>query len=65
VPALREAIRAEEEGSVGGSAGNGGGATAPRRKRSKGEEGEKVDGRAGPRSESVVLQKSKLNLSCN
>ncbi|KAF8529865.1 hypothetical protein JB92DRAFT_3081264 [Gautieria morchelliformis] len=58
VPALREAIRAEEEGSPSGSAGNGGGATAPRRKRGKGEDGEKVDGRAGPRSESVVLQKT-------
>ena len=62
VPALREAIRAEEEGSGNGngSTGNGGGNSgAGRRKRGKGDDGEKVDGRAGPRSESVVLQKSK------
>ena len=62
VPALREAIRAEEEGSANGNGnpGNGGACGGVgRRKRAKGEDGEKVDGRAGPRSESVVLQKSK------
>ena len=61
VPALQEAIRADEEGSGSCSAGNGGGGGGGgggRRKRTKGEDGEKVDGRAGPRSESVVLQKS-------
>ena len=52
VPALREAIRAEEAhcASTGKKRGRG---------RLLGEDGEKMDGRAGPRSESVVLQKSK------
>lgn len=98
VPALREAIRAEEEaerlalaeleappGAGSGSGANAGGsedgnpvpnagtAAALARKKARGkavaaafgvEEGEKVDGRAGPRSEAVVLQKSKcLDLS--
>lgn len=59
VPALQEAIRAEDEenGSTGPGAGGSG---VGRKKRTKGEDGEKVDGRAGPRSESVVLQKSML-----
>ena len=65
VPALREAIREEEEGldgtcdeNTGGSSGKGRG----KRGRGRGKEpGEKVDGRAGPRSENVVLGKSKLN----
>lgn len=94
VPALREAIRAEEEaerlalaeletpgaGPANVNAGssedgnalpsnpNAGTAAALARKKARGkavaaafgvEEGEKVDGRAGPRSEAVVLQKSK------
>lgn len=88
VPALREAIRAEEEaermalaelettdemGGGGGTMieGNPAAAAAVARKKARGkavaaafgiEEGEKVDGRAGPRSEAVVLQKSKVFL---
>jgi hypothetical protein len=55
VPALREAIRAEEEASSGlGSGGK------KRRTRGRvGDDGERVDGRAGPRSENIVLAKSK------
>jgi hypothetical protein len=54
IPALREAIRAEEEASSG--LGPGG---KKRRSRGRvGEDGEKVDGRAGPRSENIVLAKS-------
>ncbi|KAG8887040.1 hypothetical protein FRC00_000528, partial [Tulasnella sp. 408] len=51
VPALREAIKAEEAECVN---------TGKKRGRGKllGEDGEKMDGRAGPRSESVVLQKT-------
>jgi hypothetical protein len=54
IPALREAIRAEEEASSGlGSGGK------KRRTRGRvGEDGEKIDGRAGPRSENIVLAKS-------
>ena len=86
VPALREAIRAEEEaerlavakldistpssvtlsgGTVTSAADANAAAVARKKARGKAvaaafgiEEGEKVDGRAGPRSESVVLQKS-------
>jgi hypothetical protein len=56
VPALREAIKAEEETCL--AEGNG------KRRRGKmlGEDGEKMDGRAGPRSESVVLQKSRRSM---
>jgi len=55
VPALREACQAEEERAlVNGKTRN--------RRRGKGraacEDGEKTDGRAGPRSENVVLSKS-------
>lgn len=88
VPALREAIRAEEEaerlalaeldgtpassiqndiaGGDGGSEAANANAAALARKKARGkavaaafgiDEGEKVDGRAGPRSEAVVLQK--------
>ena len=62
VPALREAIRLEEEDSSSGS-GNGKAAAGSKgKKKSRGklfnDDGEKVDGRAGPRSENVVLQKS-------
>ncbi|KIO26775.1 hypothetical protein M407DRAFT_15008 [Tulasnella calospora MUT 4182] len=51
VPALREAIRAEDAECAN---------TGKKRGRGKllGEDGEKMDGRAGPRSESVVLQKT-------
>ncbi len=72
VPALREAIRAEEErertkemdGYEDPDEGNGkgkarGAAETHRGKKKKGRgEAEKPDGRAGPRSENVVLQKS-------
>ncbi|KAJ7285193.1 hypothetical protein C8J57DRAFT_1170449 [Mycena rebaudengoi] len=80
VPALREAIREEEEAamrdalpdtlhhnhstknSAGGSgSGNGkkrGGGAAGRAKRGDADGGEKTDGRAGPRSENVVLSKT-------
>jgi hypothetical protein len=55
IPALREAIRAEEEASNGQGPGG-----KKRRSRGRvGEDGEKVDGRAGPRSENIVLAKSK------
>ncbi|KAG8936099.1 hypothetical protein FRC02_004725 [Tulasnella sp. 418] len=54
IPALRDAIRAEEAAC----------AATPGKKRGRGrllgEDGEKMDGRAGPRSESVVLQKSEF-----
>ena len=54
IPALREAIRAEEEASSGlGPAG--------KKRRTRGrvsDDGEKFDGRAGPRSENIVLAKS-------
>ncbi|KAI0710156.1 hypothetical protein C8Q76DRAFT_91480 [Earliella scabrosa] len=74
VPALREAIKAEEERerakemeayeeqSGKGKARAGVGAIAGvekgKKKKGRGEGGEKPDGRAGPRSENVVLQKS-------
>ncbi|KAL7279097.1 hypothetical protein ACG7TL_006935 [Trametes sanguinea] len=66
VPALREAIRAEEEreraaanedADAKGKGRAAGGAAEKGRKKRKAE-GEKADGRAGPRSENVVLQKS-------
>jgi hypothetical protein len=53
VPALRDAIAAEEELNATAAA-NG----KRRRGRMLGEDGEKIDGRAGPRSESVVLHKT-------
>ncbi|KAI9461562.1 hypothetical protein BJY52DRAFT_1203369 [Lactarius psammicola] len=54
IPALREAIRAEEEASSG--LGPGG---KKRRARGRvGDDGEKIDGRAGPRSENIVLAKT-------
>ncbi|TDL25660.1 hypothetical protein BD410DRAFT_717031 [Rickenella mellea] len=66
VPALREAIRAEEEAlaataaAANASSSGGGAARGKKRPRTKkaNDEGEKVDGRAGPRSENVVLQKT-------
>ncbi|KAI0058661.1 hypothetical protein BV25DRAFT_1772796, partial [Artomyces pyxidatus] len=60
VPALREAIRAEEEAANAGGSSNGGSGSGKKRKsRGKvGDDGEKVDGRAGPRSENIVLAKT-------
>lgn len=67
VPALREAIREEEEAERNASNGQRGGGGA--RKKSRGKKGQKdgddkdkdkLDGRAGPRSENVVLSKSAL-----
>lgn len=52
IPALKEAIRAEEEAATVNGSANG------KRRRTKEDGGEKVDGRAGPKSESVVLQKT-------
>lgn len=55
IPTLREAIRAEEDASSGLGLGG-----KKRRARGRvGDDGEKVDGRAGPRSENIVLAKSK------
>ncbi len=74
VPALREAIVAEEEAErqssedAANAAVGDKSAGAVAKKRAKGkaaaaaafglEDGDKMDGRAGPRSEAVVLQKS-------
>lgn len=81
MPALKEAIRLEDEANANANSANGnGGAGAKRRKsRNKGSgrgdgrgdgkgqgerdgeeggEGKVLDGRAGPRSENIVLQKS-------
>lgn len=60
IPALREAIRAEEEvtaAAATGSTGHGSGRRRKSRARAA-EDGEKIDGRAGPKSENIVLQKS-------
>ncbi|KAF9790686.1 hypothetical protein BJ322DRAFT_407336 [Thelephora terrestris] len=62
VPALREAIRKEEEEVavtlVG--PGNSSSRNTTRKKKAKNanDDGEKIDGRAGPRSENIVLQKT-------
>lgn len=63
VPALREAIRAEEERERAeadeDAKGKGRAASgAERGKKKRKSESERADGRAGPRSENVVLQKS-------
>jgi hypothetical protein len=70
IPALREAIRLEEEAcshpnrnaAYGNGNGNGRSAAGSKGKKKArgrfGDDGEKVDGRAGPRSENIVLQKS-------
>jgi len=68
IPALREAIRLEEEAyshpNRNAAYGNGNGRSAAGSKGKKkargrfGDDGEKVDGRAGPRSENIVLQKT-------
>ncbi|KAJ3714073.1 hypothetical protein C8R42DRAFT_646482 [Lentinula raphanica] len=59
VPALREAIRAEEEAQMT-SDPNGSGKKLKRGRRAKIDDGtgEKIDGRAGPRSENIVLGKT-------
>ena len=62
VPALKEAIRKEEEEAAVLLANAGGGSlrSVARKKKAKNtnDDGEKIDGRAGPRSENIVLQKS-------
>ncbi|EMD31332.1 hypothetical protein CERSUDRAFT_119893 [Gelatoporia subvermispora B] len=55
VPALREAIRQEDAAAASVADAKGGKA---RKRRAKGVEDDKPDGRAGPRSENVVLQKT-------
>ena len=62
VPALREAIRLEEEDGNASGSGNAAAGSKGRKGRVKmiGDDGEKVDGRAGPRSENIVLQRSEL-----
>ncbi|KAK1222870.1 hypothetical protein PQX77_014292 [Marasmius sp. AFHP31] len=64
VPALRDAIRQEEEAQQANGANGTKGPAKPKRTRGKGKvdegTGEKVDGRAGPRSENIVLGKSEL-----
>jgi hypothetical protein len=59
IPALQEAIRAEEEANS--ALGPGG---KKRRRSRAGDDGEKADGRAGPRSENIVLAKSKPPRFC-
>jgi len=60
---LQEAIRKEEEEAAAASVNAGGGPsrTVARKKKAKNanDDGEKIDGRAGPRSENIVLQKSR------
>ncbi|KAF8896165.1 hypothetical protein BD779DRAFT_1668003 [Infundibulicybe gibba] len=60
VPALREAIRAEEDDPSYADPKSTNPPYPPRRKRQRTntDEGEKIDGRAGPRSENVVLSKT-------
>ena len=63
VPALKEAIRKEEEETavVLVNAGGSSSRNSTRKKKTKNphDDGEKIDGRAGPRSENIVLQKSR------
>ena len=63
MPALKEAIRKEEEeaNAMLASTGSGSARNAGRKKKTKNtnDDGEKIDGRAGPRSENIVLQKSR------
>ena len=62
IPALKEAIRKEEEETTVMLANTGGGSSRNPLRKKKGksphDDGEKIDGRAGPRSENIVLQKS-------
>ena len=77
VPTLRDAIRVEDErgasefairASASADCADAARAEDDNRKRKKkaksGEEAEKADGRAGPKSENVVLQKSTHTFSC-
>ena len=63
VPALKEAIRKEEEETAAmlENAASVSSRNAARKKKAKNvvDDGEKIDGRAGPRSENIVLQKSR------
>lgn len=66
VPALREAIREEEEAEAQAGMGLSSGKPSRSKRKKKdaaGGDGEKIDGRAGPRSENVVLSKSTWRLS--
>lgn len=61
VPALREAIRKEEEeaAAAGSTTTSNGSSSKGRRKKSKStSDDDKMDGRAGPKSENIVLQKT-------
>jgi len=63
VPALREAIKQEEEEAASTAEKINGGSGRRKRKKGQGKDGsngekDKADGRAGPRSENVVLTKS-------
>lgn len=60
MPALREAIRQEEEEQAAQAAADGRskGRKKNRKKNAALLDAEKTDGRAGPKSENVVLQKS-------
>jgi len=71
VPALREAIREEEEAMENAKAAGGKAAAAGKKKvrgrkgqggNAKDDDKERIDGRAGPRSENVVLSKSESSL---
>jgi hypothetical protein len=65
VPALREALREEEASSTNGEGCMDKGKGKLKRGRVKVKmDGEKMDGRAGPRSENVVLSKSPLSSLC-
>lgn len=59
---MKEAIRKEDEevAAASANAGSGPSRNAGRKKKTKNanDDGEKIDGRAGPRSENIVLQKS-------
>ncbi|KAF5340911.1 hypothetical protein D9758_012185 [Tetrapyrgos nigripes] len=58
VPTLREAIRSEEEAQNNRETGKAGKAKRGRRGKIDETTGEKIDGRAGPRSENIVLGKT-------
>ncbi|TFY61045.1 hypothetical protein EVG20_g7206 [Dentipellis fragilis] len=62
VPTLREAIRAEDEANAAAAAAGASVSSAGSKKRKtrtkSSDDGEKIDGRAGPRSENIVLQKT-------
>lgn len=66
VPALKEAIRKEEEeittASVNAESGPSRNSLRKRKAKNSNDDGERIDGRAGPRSENIVLQKSWCHL---